>query len=73
MMVRFTKNDTSKIKDTAKYHKKMITEAKRIEGPFECMTREGILVCEDGYLAMDSEGWPYPIAKGEFENVYEPV
>jgi len=72
-MLHFTKNDTLRIKDTTKYRKTALVDAKRIMGPFECVTREGILVCEDGYLAIDSEGWPYPIAKEEFENIYIPV
>lgn len=27
------------------------------------------LRCEDGYLAMDSRGYPYPIATDEFESI----
>jgi len=53
------------------YRKIRLCEAVRIDGPFEVVTREGILSCLDGYLSWDSEGWPYPIAKAEFETIYE--
>lgn len=55
------------------WRKKRLTQAIRIDGPFEVETREGTLSCPDGYLAVDSMGWPYPIAKDEFENIYEEV
>ena len=45
--------------------------ASRIHGPFAVETREGnIAKCEDGYLVMDSEGYPHPVEKEEFEKVY---
>jgi len=40
-------------------------------GPFEVETREGTLTCEDGWLAIDSDGYPYPIAADEFNKIYE--
>lgn len=52
------------------YRKKRLTDAMRIEGPFEVETTEGVLVCKDGYLAIDSRGFPYPIDKEEFEQIY---
>ena len=55
------------------YKKKRLTTAIRISGPFEVLTREGVLTCPDGYLALDSQDWPYPIAKDEFETIYEEV
>jgi len=55
------------------YRKKTITYAMRIPGPFVVRTREGELRCPDGYLAVDSEGWPYPISRDEFEKIYEEV
>lgn len=33
--------------------------------PMEC--------CMSWYLAIDAHGWPYPIAKDEFEAIYKPV
>ena len=53
------------------YKKRALTQAMRIKGPFQVTTREGILTCDNGYIALDSEGYPYPIAKDEFERIYE--
>lgn len=53
------------------YRKKEPTLAVRILGAFKVETREGTLECPDGYLAIDAHGWPYPIAKDEFEKIYE--
>jgi hypothetical protein len=53
------------------YKKKTLTQAQRIDGEFTVLTREGQLRCPDGYLALDSDGWPYPIHKEEFEGIYE--
>lgn len=56
------------------YRKKTLTAAVRHEGPFECVTSEGnVARCEDGYLAIDQAGYPYPINKEEFERTYERV
>jgi hypothetical protein len=54
------------------WRKKRLTRAAQVHGgSFAVETREGRLTCEDGYIAIDSEGWPYPIAKAEFERIYE--
>lgn len=53
------------------YRKVALTKAVRIDGPFAVESREGTLVCEDGYLAIDAHGHPYPIARDEFEAIYE--
>lgn len=55
------------------YKKKTRTQACRMQGPFEVETTEGIMKCEDGYLAIDARGYPYPIAKDEFDLIYEEV
>jgi len=52
------------------YEKQRTTPAVRIEGSFEVETREGTLSCSDGYLAIDTEGYPYPIDRQEFEKIY---
>ena len=44
-----------------------------MNGPFACETREGTVICSDGYLAVDSVGYPYPIARTEFEIIYKEV
>lgn len=54
-----------------RYRKKVTTAAIRVQGPFEVETSEGIVRCEDGYLAVDSRGYPYPIAAKEFEQIYD--
>ncbi len=55
------------------YQKKVGTRAIRIKGPFQVVTREGLLTCPDGYLALDSAGFPYPVAADEFERIYDLV
>lgn len=55
------------------WRKTTVTQALRINGPFETETAEGSLKCEDGYLAVDARGYPYPIAAEEFALVYELV
>lgn len=53
------------------FRKKVTTRALRINGPFTVETSEGSLRCEDGYLAVDARGYPYPIAADEFALIYE--
>jgi hypothetical protein len=56
------------------YKKKQYTRALRIEGPFSCVTIDGEEVtCKDGYLAIDSHGHPYPIARHEMDAIYEEI
>jgi hypothetical protein len=55
------------------YQKRRPTMAVRILGPFEVETREGRITCPDGYLALDAHGWPYPIAKQEFDAIYDEI
>lgn len=56
-----------------RWRKTALTRAVKINGPFVVKTDEGPLVCEDGWLALDSRGLPYPIASEEFATIYEPV
>lgn len=49
------------------------TKAVRMDGYFEVWTREGLMSCEDGWLALDSGGNPYPIAAEEFARIYRPA
>lgn len=55
------------------YRKTSLTKAMRLDGPFIVNTSEGPLTCEDGYVARDARGYFYPIAKDEFEQIYEEV
>ncbi len=66
----FNHDNIEFLKTAQTYQKRALTRAQRIEGPFEVLTKEGWLRCEDGYLAMDVEGNPYPIAKTVFEQTY---
>lgn len=54
-----------------KYRKTHLTPAIYVGGPFKVRTKEGELECPDGYIAVDSEGWPYPISRADFEAMYE--
>jgi hypothetical protein len=74
-----TKRDIERMFDTPMgcnwqlWKKKQLTRAMRMRGPFTVETREGPLACPDGWLAIDSQGWPYPIAADEFDAIYERV
>jgi len=57
-MKKFTRSHLPK--EWLRYRKIKDTWAARIEGPFKVVTKEGELSCPDGYLAVDSKGWPYP-------------
>lgn len=59
--------------DWPKWRKTAVTSAIRIDGPFIVDTSEGPLRCEDGWLAVDARGYPYPIAADEFPLIYEAV
>jgi len=56
-----------------KFRKKVNTNMLRIDGPFVVETSEGPLFCQDGYLAVDARGYPYPIAADEQALIYEQV
>ena len=55
------------------YIKRVPTEMIRIEGPFDVQTREGLMHCENGYLALDADGYPYPIAHDVQAATYLPL
>lgn len=42
----------------------------RIDGPFQVETREGILRSDGGWLALDADGWPYPIEDSVQQRTY---
>lgn len=52
------------------FRKTTLTRMARMHQPFAVKTREGIVTCEDGWLAIDSAGWPYPIDAAEQAAVY---
>ena len=54
------------------FFKRHGTRMLRMVGPFEVATTEGVMRCEDGWLAMDAGGNPYPIAAEEQARSYQP-
>lgn len=68
-----TDNLPSDPKTWNEFRKKVPTRMVRIEGPFVVKTSEGPLRCEDGWLAMDARGYPYPIDADEQRMIYEEV
>lgn len=69
----FTK-DSLPTGEYQQFRKTRITDAIKISGTFHCITSEGnIASCTDGWLAVDSRGYPYPVNSAEFESTYEPV
>lgn len=65
--------DNLPIDGWSEYRKVPLTRMCRMHGPFTVQTREGPLTCPDGFLAVDSGGWPYPIAADEHSRIYEPA
>jgi hypothetical protein len=55
------------------YRKKVFTQMIKVDGPFRVMTSEGLLTCQDGFLAIDARGYPYPLATEEQKLIYEEV
>ncbi|KKK98985.1 hypothetical protein LCGC14_2637280 [marine sediment metagenome] len=50
------------LEDMQNYQVRVIIKAVRMEGIFSVETQSGeIITCRDGYLAVDAEGYPYPI------------
>lgn len=47
------------------------TKVLQMKEPFTCVTQHGTVQGEAGdYLAVDSDGWPYPISQNVFEPTY---
>jgi hypothetical protein len=55
------------------FRKKTVTWMMRVTTPFKVVTHEGVVECDDGYVAVDEEGWPYPIALSVHGKSYEPA
>lgn len=55
----------------ATYRRRILeVSAVRIPHPFTVQTREGTIGCDDGWLALDINGDPYPIADDVFRATY---
>jgi hypothetical protein len=60
--------------DFGLFRKQYDTPAVRVEGTFHCLTSEGnVASCTDGWLGVDSRGFPYPINRDEFHRTYVQV
>lgn len=66
----YSRDNLPNFSGAKKYRKKVLTRAIRIVGEFKVDTGQGIATCKDGYLALDARGYPFPIAKEEFEKIY---
>jgi len=55
------------------WEKTGVTEMLRVHGKFSVETSEGLTHCENGWLAKDAEGNPYPIAASVQSESYVPV
>ena len=53
------------------FRKHALTRMVRIDGPFVVDMPEGPAPCDDGWLAIDARGIPYPIAADEHRQIYE--
>jgi hypothetical protein len=63
--------DTVDYDSFERFEKIRTTPARRIEGTFHCVTSEGnVASCTDGWLAIDSRGYPYPVNDLEFGLTY---
>ena len=57
-----------------RYRKMAATFAIYIDEPFSVDTAEGtVSLPKGGWLALDSRGYPYPIAREEFDETYERI
>jgi hypothetical protein len=60
-------------KEWPTYKKTTLTHMTKVEGTFAVDTQHGMVRCEDGYVALDSQGMLYPVSENDFENTYEKV
>ena len=67
----FSKDNVGDYRRWPKYKKKFDPHMLEIDGPFIVETSEGRLYCEEGFVAIDSQGSPYPISKKEHGRIYE--
>jgi len=71
-MLIFGRHNLGTVKGWRKFRKKDVVLAVRIEEPFVVETKEGDVVCWDGWLAVNGSGVPYPIAVEDMQ-LYEEV
>lgn len=69
----YTVDNVGELQGLETFRKTYSTPAVRMEGTFHCLTSEGnVASCTDGWLAIDSRGYPYPINDAEFKLTYLP-
>jgi len=56
-----------------RFRKTRATRMFQVKGPFMVETREGTLERRDGWLAVDPDGYPYPIDPAIHDVMYEEV
>lgn len=55
------------------YRKVAVTSAAYVEGVFYVETQHGVVAAQDAWVAIDADGYPYPIAATVFEATMEPA
>jgi hypothetical protein len=53
------------------FRKKQVTWMMRVPTAFKVVTQHGVVECDGGWVAVDEEGWPYPIAVSVQAKAYE--
>jgi hypothetical protein len=64
------------ISEMALHRKKTLTPMIMVDGPFSVETQEGKYELPEGwrgFVAVDNEGFPYPISLENYHSSYEPV
>lgn len=73
-MIKINRDNVNEhCKDFKKYVKFRPTKICRVHEPFIVETIHGEVTCYDGYIGIDSQGFPYPIDADEFLNIYRPM
>ena len=70
-MQEFTKDSLPPLAEFTLHRKKVLARMVKIDGPFSVQTKEGTLSRDDGWLALDSDGYPYPISSADYDMMYE--
>lgn len=76
MVVTFDRDNLPEPSRFRHYRKTALT---RLAGPYDppvqVVTREGeyLQSSEPCFIALDADGWPYPVAASVVERTYEPV
>lgn len=66
----FTREHLPPSEEFHEFAKQGVTLLARVNGPFSCETKEGLVTCRDGWLALDADGDPYPVADDVFRKSY---